>query len=670
MSKLATKLASWTCAAFWLAAMSTGAAGAAGAAWAAGPQAGDKNPEPTKQKAAVMETVNVTAKRYEAQYLDTGSLTTVLSGPEIERMGGGNAFEVLQRTGGVNFSAQFPGGITQGGMNGEIGIRGIRGGEQIMLNGIPIIEPTSGSYDIDQIPAAFLERVELVKGSNSTLYGSRAMTGVVNIRTKGPGKPSLGGGLTGGSHSYWDGNAWYRNEVLFLGANYTTFGDLDNIKRNYRKRTPYNTSLFSPEKYAALASFQPWQPITFNYMVNYTKASYRADYYTRASYSHQVDEKVLHHYLSATYAKDKLKATAFFNYNYMNLKYDYYGNAKKPGKENDKKSFVTGLDAQHSTVAWDTLFLYGGTYTLEYQDETRQDVKGSSRRGYYIQATDLNHTRHQPSLFVQAEKTFGEAFILTLGIRGQGVINTEAGADNYFEPVPQVQAVWRVNANHSLYANVGRAFRVPTFNQLYAETALFKGNPELKPEYGWTYEVGWKAACGRFTGTLAAFLMDYQDKIRYVMDETQDIYLARNMDKYRTTGVEWNLAFQLTDQLSLVFGGYGADPWEEKDGVREQAGPKWQLAPGVYFDNGKLQLGFNASMMLDRERNLDDYLNLHLTGSYQFTDWLKLLVKVDNLLDQKLVVYGNMTPGYRSPYEVLDPGLWVYAGVQVDFSLL
>lgn len=618
----------------------------------------------------MMDTVNVTAKRYQAEELDTGSFTTVITSEDMERQGGENAYEVLQRVGGINLSSSLPGGITQGGMNGEIGIRGIKGGEQIMLNSIPIIEPTAGAYDLDQIPASFLERIEVVKGSNSALYGSRAMTGIINMRTRRPGDPAVGGSALGGSKGYFDGDVWYRNETVFVGANYVRYDDLRNVKRNYKKSNPYNANLAAPQKYAALFSVKPWQPLVFNYMFNYTDTGWENDYTKKPTSNYKVAEKVYHHYVSAVYEKDRLRATAFFNYNDMNTQYDYYGNSAKPGKENAKKSFTTGVDAQNSTLAWGTLFLYGGTYIFEQQDETRQSVSGSKSKGYYVTDAVLNHTRHLPSLFIQAEKTFWKQLILTLGIRGQGVLNTVEGSNDYFEPVPQLQAVYKVTGNDSIYANMGRAFRMPTFNQLYAETATFVGNSELNPEYGWTYELGWKFKHGRFNGTLSAFLMAYTDKIRYVLDTVDDRYYAKNMDKYRTTGVEWNLTFQAHDYVAITLGGYGADPWEEEDSERNQAGPKWQMVPGVYFDNGKLQLGLNATVLLDRERGLDNYVNVHMTGSYKLTDWLKLRVKADNLLDQDLAIYGNMTPGYSSPYEVLDPGLWVYAGFEINFSLL
>lgn len=643
--------------------------GFSGLCWAQ--EGGDSTPKADKKKrepVVDLGTINVTAKRYQSAELETPSFTTVLDQKAIQRQGANNAFDLLKSQGGFSFSAQFPGGISQGGMNGEIGIRGIKGGELVMLNGMPIIDPSAGSYDLDMIPSVFLQRVESVKGAASALYGSRAMTGVVNIFTRGPGAPAAGGGFSYGSHSRVDTNAWWRNPYAFIGINYTGFGDLTQVKRNYSARRPYNTDIKSPQRYAGLVSISPWKPVTLSYMYNHLKNDYTRDYPRSPLSSYEANQKLTHHYLTAAYQKDLTRVQAFFTRYDLNLEYDY-ANPAKPLRHNDKKTYTAGLDAQSGWNWGSNLLLYGMSYLYEKQDETKEDVKGSSRRGYYIQPSEMNHQRHQASVFAVLEHTFQNDFTASLGLRGQAVFNQDSETDNYFEPVPQLQLLYRCTPHNSVYLNLGRAFRVPTFNQLYADTDLFAGNPKLNPEYGWTYELGWKGIYEQFNVSLAAFLMDYRDKIRYVYDPAVDRYLATNMDKFRTVGIEWSAALKLHEYLTLRFSGYLADPQEEINGVEEQAGPRLQFAPGLYFQNDRLSVSLRAEILADRERNLDDYLNLHLNASYQVTDYLKLKFKVDNLLDKELVVYGNME-STRSPYEVLDPGMWVYAGLEVDLNLL
>ena len=613
--------------------------------------------------------LNVVAKRYQSRDLDTSAFTTVLDRGAIQASGSRDAFALLSQEGGVSFAAQFPGGISQGGMNGQISIRGLRDGELVLLDGMPMLEPTSGAYDLDMIPAAFLERVEMVKGAASALYGSRAMTGVVSLQTRRPGRPAAGGRLLYGSHNLLDTNAWYRNPYVFLGLSYQGFGRLDGVKKNYSRRSPYDTDLLDPRKYAALVSLRPLEPLDFTYLCNHQKSGYNRRYPTKPTYDYQDDQKLDHHYFSARYQKGGLKAAAFLHYTRLRLDYDYASPAK-PDRHNDKQSYTTGLDAQHAWQWGGLSLLAGGSYLYEKQDEHREDLKYVRGKGYGLVDKDLDHQRHQASLFFLLERTFAERLLLSAGLRGQAVFNTETEAKNYYEPVPQLGALYRVTPHNSVYLNLGRAFRVPTFNQLYADFSLFAGNPKLNPEYGWTCEAGWKAAYPNFTLSLALFHMDYQDKIRYQYDPSQDRYVAANLDRFRSSGFEWKSALRLPAGFTFRFAGYLADPWEEKNGVKEQSGPRTQLVPALSFRRGPFAVDLRADILLERERYLDDYQNLHLRASYQLSHAVRLVFQADNLLDHDLVVYGNMTPGIRSTYEVLDKGMWVYGGVEVNFDLM
>ena len=69
-----------------------------------------------------------------------------------------------------------------GAMTNEVNVRGLKGGALVLMNGNPIA--WRGKYNLDQIPASQIERIEIVKGSGSVLYGSEAVAGVINIITK------------------------------------------------------------------------------------------------------------------------------------------------------------------------------------------------------------------------------------------------------------------------------------------------------------------------------------------------------------------------------------------------------------------------------------------------------------------------------------------------------
>lgn len=172
-------------------------------------------PESDEQAIATqVDSITVTAKRYEAEQIETPSFTSVFDENEIKRLGGKNAYEILKRTGGVNFTSHMPFGMHMGSMSSSIGFRGLKNGELVLLNGSLLRDPSYGYYDIDMIPAAFLDRIEVVKGSGSALYGSQAMTGVINLQLKQPGPREFGGEVSAGSHAAIDTSAYVRNEKL------------------------------------------------------------------------------------------------------------------------------------------------------------------------------------------------------------------------------------------------------------------------------------------------------------------------------------------------------------------------------------------------------------------------------------------------------------------------
>ncbi|MFZ5584908.1 MAG: TonB-dependent receptor plug domain-containing protein [Thermodesulfobacteriota bacterium] len=615
--------------------------------------------------------VTVTAKRHAADFLSTAASATVLDRQDLERMPGENALEVLEQTPGAVPAAQLPGGVSQGGMNGEIGLRGVRGGELVLLNGLPMLSsPGSGSYDLSMIPKRFIERVEIVRGANAVLYGSQAMTGVINIITRHPqtgqDRASQGGFEgQGGNHERWQGGAWLDHPQVWLGLQAESQGRLDGVKRNYSSRSPYDTDLDRTQGQAALLAARPNDWLGLNYMLGRQDSGYLRRYLRSPASDYQTDQELIHHYLWAGLNRDELRGQVFFHQSQMDLTYDYAA-MNKPDANDDKRNQTLGLDGQDRRRLGPVDLLYGLRYVFERQDETSEKVAASGR-GYTVGRDYARHHRHQASLFAMAEWEFAPKWLFSLGCRGEGAFNAEQGSDDRQELLPQASLLHRLAPGQSLYLNAGRTFRLPTFNQLYSSSDMFGGNPALAPEYGWTYELGFKSAGVHHSAHLGLFHMAYTDKIRYLYDNAQARYLARNVDNWESTGVEAGLRLALGHGFWAGLGGYWADPWEKEDGEKLQSGPKLQAVPELWWQGRGLSLSLGAALQLEREKGLADYTNLRLKASYQVTSNCKLTFSADNLLDKELVIYGNMTPDASSPYEVLHPGLLVWLGAQLSF---
>jgi vitamin B12 transporter len=124
----------------------------------------------------------VTAQGFETKDLDTPAAVEVYDVKRIEESGADNAFDVLQNTLGVTVQSQGFNGAAMGTMTSKIMIRGAQVGTLVLLNGVPM--NMDGKYNLEDIPSNAIEKIEVVRGGGSVLYGSEATGGVINIITK------------------------------------------------------------------------------------------------------------------------------------------------------------------------------------------------------------------------------------------------------------------------------------------------------------------------------------------------------------------------------------------------------------------------------------------------------------------------------------------------------
>ena len=201
-----------------------------------------------------LDTIVVTAQRTETKDLRTPATTTVITAKDIENRGYLSVFDALDQTVGITSYNYSSGQGDNGSSTGRTYIRGLDKGTLILVNGSPI--NLSNYNSTAGIPISAVERIEIVKGSNSVLYGSEAMGGVVNIITKKGGtiknsvSVTLGDVNTGGEFTSQG------NKYLFsVGRQYfSTFHDsqirynnpYESIRRKYNKDNLFASVNFSP----------------------------------------------------------------------------------------------------------------------------------------------------------------------------------------------------------------------------------------------------------------------------------------------------------------------------------------------------------------------------------------------------------------------------------------
>jgi len=129
-----------------------------------------------------LEQMIVTAQRYEKRDIDVAASTEILTEKDLQNTGASNLYDALKFSTGIEMQQYGTAGASMGNMYSKVVIRGVGNGTLVLINGVPL--NTRGTYDLTDIPVENVERVEIVRGGGSVLYGSEATGGVINIITK------------------------------------------------------------------------------------------------------------------------------------------------------------------------------------------------------------------------------------------------------------------------------------------------------------------------------------------------------------------------------------------------------------------------------------------------------------------------------------------------------
>jgi vitamin B12 transporter len=204
-----------------------------------------------------LEDVIVTANKIEQKQNGTSKVITVITAAQIQQNAGRTIAQVLNEQAGLS----LPGSLSNLGTVPSIYMRGAASGRTlILLDGAPVGDPSmiSNEFDLNLVPLNQVERIEILKGAQSTLYGSDAIGGVINIITKSKGAPFVTGALSYGSYGTKQGNLQFNSSIKklnytigFENQNADGFSSAKDItnKANFDKDGYQNNSFFVKAKY-------------------------------------------------------------------------------------------------------------------------------------------------------------------------------------------------------------------------------------------------------------------------------------------------------------------------------------------------------------------------------------------------------------------------------------
>jgi iron complex outermembrane receptor protein len=422
--------------------------------------------------------------------------------PEKQRPLFNSWFDLLQLDSALDLQQRAPGGV-----QGDLSIRGATFGQTlILLNGLRTNDVQTGHFNMDlPVPLEMLSGIEVLKGSGSALYGSDAIGGVVNVRTEPiePGEFRLLAGVgnfgVNQQHAVTSfGRSWWQEELAFA----RDFSSGFEPDRDYR-----NLALSS------LSTLKSWLGAT-SLLFAYSDRPFGANDFYGSSEPQWERTKT---WFASAHQDLGERTEANFAYRKHTDLYVYI---------RDNPSIYTNW---HTDESWqgnlrrhDNLPLHA---VLSY------GVEGLAER---VDSTNLGiHSRERGSGYVFYDLRSVRRYSLSAGIREEVY-----GAHSVATSPSLSGAAW-LSSRFKLRAAASRAYRLPSYTDLYYHDPGNVGNPNLKPESAVGYEAGSDAY---LTSSLHASVTVFQRRdtnvIDFVRQAGSSLYQSTNFNKLHFTGVE------------------------------------------------------------------------------------------------------------------------------------
>lgn len=546
----------------------------------------------------VLDPMMVTAARYEKRDVDIPAATEIYDQQKIEKLGANNVMEVVKNIPGFTLIASPTG-------NTYIGFRGIaKDNVAILVNGIPLNQ--DGNYDLESISADIIDRIEVVKGGATVLYGSNASAGVINIITNK--KAAKNKVLIGfGDKNKFKGAVNVATDKLQLSYSRQQSKDRGFVYKNSGASNYYTGDKL--EKDSLNLQYAISDNLSLQYM--YSKKVSDCSKSVDGVYKPGFHSDIKYNFGQLRYVNDDLQATVFFR-----------NRDWKFNTSTHQKGHNYGADLQDKFKLGNTMLTVGANYENE-------NTKNSNN----IEAAK----RDSAAVFFMTETEVSDKTKIFLGAREAYV--EESGS----KFCPQFQVMHSLGTDDNIYLNVNRSMRAPHVNEQWGTSTQLM-NPDLKAENGWNYEFGWKkklAADELFKVNL--YHMDINDRIysqRNYNGSGKSMFL--NANKYRNTGVEVSYEKAASEKFSYNVGvSYGNPEQKLAKGDWQRVDFKLGLHAGVGYNLGKTNANIYANYMAERINGVKPMLDLTLNVKQQITKNDALRFAVYNLLDRDDIRTGS-----------------------------
>ena len=600
-----------------------------------------------------LDEVVVTATKTAIKQSQTGKVVTVIDHAAIEQNIGKTVSEILNYQAGIFIN----GANNSLGTNQDVYLRGASTGNVlIMIDGVPVIDASqiNNSFDLNSINPSQIERIEILKGAQSTLWGSDAVAGVINIITKKGGTKAISpnASLSYGSYHTFRGNAgingtlkdftynlnYSRVDTKGFSAAYDSTGnkgfDKDGfVQNNFQANLGYKlsqklsvTGLAQAGKYTADIDAG-----AFTDDKNYKSAN-RNNLYS-LGFEYKASKLNLHFINTVQKSKRELtddstagsSGYAHGFYNAATYISDLYGNFTFSGKA----SLVAGVQ---------------GIY-----QNTDQGYESISSYGTYKTALGSDSAKiHNYSAYASFLLTNLAGFNNEIGFRYNNHSIYGSNATFSFNPS------FNIDDNTRVFLNISSGYKIPTLYQLYSEA----GNKNLTPEKSTNYELGVQVFSNdkKSSFRVVGFKRDINNLIVYYTNPETYAGIYLNRDKQRDYGFEFESNVSTGKSGNWINNLTYVDGTGENDNVKiknlyrrpnftfnstltVQPVKGLTIAPSFRFVGTRMkgQYDFGPDLM-------PEYYTIDFYAAYNIVKQCRLFVDLKNITNQ---LYFDV-PGYNS----------------------
>ena len=588
-------------------------------------------PAPKAEKKHKAETIIVTANRSETNARAVSQSYTVISRDEIVKSQARNVIDIIKRVPGIH--------IAENGHHGKASIY-IRGNHQyhtkILVNGANLADPGSTQVSASNILNALtldnIERIEIVRGSQSTLYGSDAIGGVINVITR-KSTEAISGNIT----QEFGSNDYQKTSASVLGA-YKAFDYSLSLSYEDEKGVPVQETSpsddgFRNKAFNGLIGYTVNDNLRFQLSGNYIESD--NEFYQFSSHN-ETDTKnfVLRPEIQLTDLIDgRLDTTLAYSYS--------------DTKRFNNEGFYYSLKGSSETIELNNKLFINDNYSIVFGYDNLKQRSSSNTNPNKIQTT-------QNEYYLQNQLQFQDTYFLEFGARYTD--HSQFGKHITWQVAP---SAYFEETGTRLHASAATGFRAPSNNELFGDSfGLGIGTPDLDPEKSKSFDLGFEQEVydNKIKFGTTAFYSEFKNEIVYIG------YVAnayQNVPGSKYMGLENFVSYQITDELftQITYTRLKSDVDNSAGNHDAARRPNDTISFLVDWDvtdelNISTDVYYNGKR---RDRNtttdtLSSFWTADLKARYEINESFEIFGRVENLFDEDYEYAQDFTTLGRSFY--------------------